>query len=189
MKIVCAIEASDLLLTDVDILVLPEGVSLEAIQRASARFPRAVVVGAARDGNFMRAYAMIGEENKIDYLKIGTDGRSIGVNLAPKNAMLECENFAVGVLVCMDVQHRFQFQLRESLNASSKPTRIMCIPADMDPTWFSSDVVLGFGGAYVAMCNNNTTYPVLRARSLIAGPDGRCIVKQELCEAISAVVT
>jgi hypothetical protein len=90
----------------------------------------------------------------------------------------------------MDVNHDYRLKVRAALQNSASSTRLLCVPADMEHSWFSSEPVLGFQGINVAMSNNNTTYPRLneRAKSVIAGTDGLWISRQTAFEPIAANV-
>ena len=188
MNVVCAINTKSLPSCDVDLLVLPEGVELDATLDWCSRCSSSIVVAAVREGKHMRALALHGKRNMIDYLKIGTDGRSTGTGRAPTKAFFEGPDFIIGVLVCMDFQNRYSIRLRDALLQSDKPTKILCIPADMDKSWFESEPIPGWNGVYIALSNNNTTYPEVRARSFIAGKNGGWISRQVSCEPIAAVI-
>jgi predicted amidohydrolase len=184
VKVACALTVEDLTCEDLQVLVLPEGVSTASLFEASARHPELIVVGATAEVDHMRAYVLVNGQNMVNYLKISSDGRSTGVGNPPESAVYLTDTLALGVLVCMDCQHDFRLQVRDALLASERPVKLICVPADMHCHWFSSQPVLGWPGIHVALSNGTLSYPLSRAQSMIAGPDGLWRVRQAAIEPI-----
>lgn len=190
MMVVCAVAAEDAADLAPDILVLPEGITALALTEAVERFPEAMIVAACSDKTNMRAHVLVGGRNQVDYLKVLDDGRSEGTGEQPTSVpFCEWRDCAIGVAICRDIEPGGVLpQVLQALRDSSRSTKLLCIPADMHGGWFPSDPVLGFEGVYVAMSNNNITYPDWRATSLIAAPDGRRISTQCQFEPIVATI-
>jgi hypothetical protein len=188
MNIACAIAAENATDLFADVLVLPEGTAPAALEAATTRFPRAVIVAAIPDGRNMRAQVIVEGRNQVNYLKIRTDDRSEGVGNAPTTLpYCESRELAIGVLICKDIEEiEFVQALLQKLRSSSRPVKLLCIPADMHGDWFISEHIGGFEGVYLALSNNNQTYPIWRARSFIAEPRGKRIVTQIAHEPIVA---
>jgi hypothetical protein len=188
MKIVCAISIEELTLDKVDVLVLPEGIELKDIKKASNRFPETIVVSAAREGVHMRGYAFANGRNLIEYLKIETDGRSTGAGFDPENVIYLGDTFALAVLICMDIRNNYRLKVLDALHNSKKAVKILCVPADMTNDWFYSEPIYGWKGINVAVSNNNCTYPDSRAKSGISGTDGYWLERQVDCEHITVIL-
>jgi predicted amidohydrolase len=188
MNIVCAVATANTECLAPDVLVLPEGTTAAELVAATDQYPETVIVAATSDGRNMRAQVLVGGRNRVDYLKIRSDDRSEGVGSEPRE-LPYCESgeLAIGVLVCRDIQEvKFARSLLQKLRSSSKAVKLLCVPADMHGDWFTSEQVYGYEGAFLALSNNNQTYPVWRARSFIASPGGKRIVTQNAYEPIVA---
>lgn len=172
-----------------DVLVLPEGSALEDLQALSRRNPQLLVVGAAAEGEHTRAHALVNGRNQVDYLKICTDGRSKGIGEPPKSVHFQFGPAVVAVLICMDIQHEYRLDVKKVFDEASHPVKLLCIPADMNGAWFSSAPVLGWQGVHLALSNHCKTYPDWRARSLIAGTDGRWLAQQMETEPVVITLT
>src|SRR5881296_985889 len=87
-----------------DLIVFPEGISWDQIHFAAARHPHAAIVGGVDEGGRIRAGLWHAGANRIDYRKIGTDGRTKGSGLLPQAwPVYEFDDLCVGVLLCMDI--------------------------------------------------------------------------------------
>ena len=52
-----------------------------------------------------RGVVLHGGQNRIDYLKVETDGRTVGSGDHQQNSVYELGDVCIGVLICMDVNH------------------------------------------------------------------------------------
>ena len=146
------------------------------------------MVSACPAGRHMRAYVQVGGANKVQYLKVLGDGRSIGTGKQPAVLpVYQTDELALGVVVCRDIEDLgFLHAVLGRLRASPQRVKLLCIPADMQDHWFSFDPIRGFEGVYLARSNNNSTYPEGRALSFIAAPDATRLVRQLRYEPIVA---
>lgn len=186
MRIVCSGGIEDTGSDPLDVLVLPERTTREEIALATARWPKAVVVGATGEGKHIRAHMVRGGEEHIDYLKVLSDQISEGTGVVPERPTYDYGHVAIGVLVCRDFQHADLRQLvADQLASAEARLKLICIPGDMDSEWFPGNTCGLFSGAYVAMSNNRRTPSHARRRSFIAGPDGVFLCEQSALEAVS----
>jgi hypothetical protein len=191
MQLTCALNASEVTDGVECLLVLPEAISKHELDEACHLLPRTIIVGAAPDADseHIRAYLVHEGTNRLKYLKTLSDGRSTGSGLLPEIATYEAQDFIIGVLVCRDIENEvLRTEVLRTLTNSAAPTKILCIPADMHGDWFASTEITGYAGVFVAMSNNNKTYPVWRSKSFIANPRGVRLSTQDEYEAVRASV-
>ena len=191
MQLTCALNASELTDGAECLLVLPEAISKHELDEACRLLPRTIIVGAVPDADsgHMRAYLVHEGTNRLKYLKTLSDGRSTGSGRHPETATYEAQDFIIGVLVCRDIENEvLRTSVLRTLNNSTAPKKILCIPADMHGEWFTSTKIAGYAGVFVAMSNNNRTYPVWRSKSFIANPHGVRLSTQDEYETVRASV-
>ena len=170
--------ADELDCAQLDVVVLPEGIALNDMQALSRRHPQLLVVGAAPEGKHMRACALLDGRNYVAYLKILSDGRSTGSGELPRSVHFQFGPALVAVLICRDIHHPYWLDVKKTFDEAAHPVKLLCVPADMNGEWFSSEPVRGWEGVHLALSNHCKTYPQSRARSLIAGTDGHWLVRQ-----------
>ena len=128
-------------------------------------------------------------QNRIDYLKVTTDGRTVGSHNLQQEPVYQFGGVCVGVLICMDVDHvEFSRSVIEKVRSSSTKLKLMCIPADMGAYWLSGDSLPRpqmFEGTHVILCNHTKTHQV-RCESFVTDAHGRKIVVQGEDEPIHA---
>ena len=189
MRIACVRTAAELDSEATDLVVLPEGVDPAEILAAASMHPEAAIVAAIREGAHSRAVIWHGSKNHVEYLKVETDGRTVGTGNHEQSTVAHFQRFSVGVLICMDVQNpQFSARVVESLRASENPIKVLCIPADMGSYWFEGPALsfpARYAGVYVALCNSTETHEA-RCRSFIANCEGTKIVIQSNAEPIVA---
>ena len=180
MRISCATSANDISDTSADLIVLPEGTSWEQIHAASSRCPNAIIVGAVTEGTFSRGVLLHRGKNTIEYLKVMSDGS----NNTQQTPVFESATACIGILVCMDVDHvEFSRRVIETIKASPKAFKVLCVPADMGSQWFTNtELPAQYHGVHVALSNNNT-YEV-RCKSFIANAHGTKVKEQKNLEPI-----
>jgi hypothetical protein len=140
MQIVCVESPEALGSNQVDIVVLPEWATWEKIKDVEQRCPDAVIAGAVvehetalRDTEAIlrcRAVVWHQKENQVDYLKMGTDGTTVGVDQPP--AELPIYHFGdllLGVVVCKDIQ--LPNPVTDALRSSEAAKKLLCVPAAM----------------------------------------------------------
>jgi hypothetical protein len=164
-----------------DLILFPEGVSGSEIARANIVFPKAVVVSAVAEGEHCIGSIYSGGVKRVTYRKIGTDGNTIGVGLEPEHTPTwSTDDAAIGIIVCMDVQTGLLQRVVATLRRSSKPLKLLCIPADMGAEWFSSpDLGPTFKDIWVALCNLARTDGSTRCDTFIANPNGQKICSKK----------
>lgn len=114
---------------------LSGGRILREIEAASIENPSAIIVVAIEESGRGRGVLLHHGENRIDYLKLGTDGRTSGTDNVQQNPVYETGNLCVGVLICMDIQHRaFSWAVIERVRSSECELKLVCVPADMTRT-------------------------------------------------------
>jgi predicted amidohydrolase len=169
----------------VRVIVLPEYSDPAFVRLAAKRNPHAIVAAAIEERGRSRALLLHGGKNQIDYLKVGTDGRTRGTGRAPSSTVRVFGDLAVGVVVCMDVQEAtFLNTLTTELNASAARYKLLCIPADMTGDWFStSELMPVFTGISVALSNHPTNHQ-WRCKSFISDAERRKRAKQHDTESV-----
>src|SRR2546428_4686154 len=73
--------------------------------------------------------------NRIEYWKVGTDGRTKGSgNLPQAPPVYEFAEICVGVVICMDINAGFGafcWVVTDRIRSSTRPWKFLCVPADM----------------------------------------------------------
>lgn len=183
MRIACVVRA-DQLTTGTsqtpDVVVFPEGISLSEIGKARLSHPNSILIGAIVENGRSRGVLFHGCENKIDYLKIETDGHTQGSGNLDQQPIYELPHVCIGVIVCMDVNcPAFSRTVIEKVRSSQSELKLICIPADMTSDWFGGDAVAPamFGGIHVVLCNHTKTHQQ-RCRSFVTDLHGSKIIVQ-----------
>src|SRR5437867_4390087 len=175
MQISCVLTADQLVGTPPDLIVFPEGAAWSEIERARCSYPDAIIVGAVGE---RRSQAVVLHEgrNRIDYLKLETDGRTTGTGNVRQNPVYEYNNVCIGVLVCMDVNHvAFSRLVIDKVRSSERGLNLLCVPADMAGHWFDGDSVSStWHGVHVILCNHTKTHQI-RCKSFVTDVTGRKI--------------
>lgn len=187
MRISCVLLARQLDAIPSDLIVFPEGICQREIDEACVRQPNAMVVGAILKGNQSRGVLMHQGQNRIDYLKVETDGRTVGSGDIQQAPVYEWNNVCVAVLICMDIDHvEFSKTVIERVRSSAAALKMVCVPADMGAYWLGGECLPDkFRGAYVILCNHIKTHQI-RCPSFVANRHGRKIIVQSHHEPIHA---
>lgn len=189
MRVACILHAQEISNETADLVVFPEGVCQSEINEAMRVIPNALIVGAVLDGNHSRGVLLHRGQNKIDYLKVATDGRTKGSGNHNQTPIYEADNICIGVLVCMDVdQNNFSRPVIEKIKASGAKSKYLCVPADMGNHWFnhySLPFPSEFEGINFILCNHIKTHQA-RCKSFITDQSGKKIVIQNDKEPIYA---
>jgi hypothetical protein len=187
MRISCVIAASELDAVPADLIVFPEGVCRREIEKAQSFYPEAVIVAAIVENGFSRGVLLHGGRNRIDYLKVESDGRTVGSGDHQQVPIYEFEDVCIGVLICMDVDCLlFSRAVIEKVRTSSAKLKLLCVPADMTSDWFSGDALSSvFEAIHVVLCNHTKTHQA-RCKSFVTDMHGRKIVVQDQDEPIHA---
>jgi predicted amidohydrolase len=185
MQISCVLNAAQVSPGSPDLIVFPEGVAFAEIEKASYLYPKAVIVAAVEENGRSRAVLLHRGQNYIDYLKLGTDGRTTGTENVDQNPVYEYDNTCIGVLICMDVDHTaFSRTVINKIKASECGLKLLCVPADMAGHWFIDDSVSStWHGVHVILCNHTKTHRV-RCKSFVTDVSGRKIRVQKDAEPI-----
>ena len=98
-------------------------------------------------------------KNQISYLNVRSDGRtSEGSDKLDQCPVYQTTNTCIGVLICMDVDCvQFARHVITKVRSSTASWKGVCVPADMDSSWFNSIGPL-FEGVHVILCNHTRTY-------------------------------
>ncbi len=184
MRISCVLTASELQDPSADLIVFPERVAPEEIEKAQATHPESIIVAAISEDDHCRGILLSEGQNRIKYLKVGSDGYTKGIEDLDQNPVYEIGDTCIGVLICMDVDcPGFSLKVKDRIRASSAGLKILCIPAYMeDSSWFPGDKINGFEGMHVILCNQDT-HPI-RCKSFITDTRETKIKVQEQNEPI-----
>src|SRR5262245_36893466 len=164
MLVLCGQTRSEIGAPFPDVVLFPEYARLADITNAQAPNPSSLVIGAVEEedqNKVLRSRAVIFHhgENRIDYLKIGTDGRTQGTNHRPERLpVYRSGAVCVGVVLCMDVQDEaFVREVADALKSAPASFKLLCIPAAMSAsTWNWSDPLGSkWEGVHVLLCNNH----------------------------------
>src|SRR5947208_12169942 len=113
-----------------DLIVFPEGISWDQIHFAAARHPHAAIVGGVDEGGRIRAALWHAGANRIDYRKIGTDGRTKGSGLLPQAwPVYEVDDLCASVCCSawtLTLPYSVAPLLRESSRASTHGSFFVC---------------------------------------------------------------
>lgn len=185
----CVINANELREQGADLIVFPEGVSLEEMHAVQSSNPSSIVIGAVAENGHYRGVLLHLGVNQIDYLKVlnGGGDRPTGTGNTQQNPVWNFGTLCIGVLICMDIDHEFAHAVIGEIQASRAKLKVLCIPADMQREW---DVLMfpkRFEGIYVVLCNHTKTYHGMgRCKSFIANTSGNRIEVQREAEPIYA---
>jgi predicted amidohydrolase len=183
------------------IFLLPERTQADEITKMQAMHPQAIIVGAVQEENpnrgrlpLCRGALLHDSTNRIDYLKVGSDGQSLGTNVEPlRFPIYETADICIAVIICMDIQVHygaFRAKVVRRVQESAAVFKIVCVPAAMNGDWFGDATGIPcpqeFAGVYIALSNSD--YYEVRCKSFVADPSGRYIAKQKGHEAIRATV-
>ena len=173
MELSCAARVADIGSHKPSVLVLPERTELAELQRAQALTAESVVVAASAEGDLMRGHLLHRGINQVNYLKMLSDDVSRGTGVLPATPIYETPEFAIGMLICRDLQNpELQANVMNSLRASRSQLKVLCIPAHMGSGWFPSSRINDFLGGFLALSNHPGTPGDARCPSFIANPDG-----------------
>lgn len=188
MLISCAIASADLGDSLSDLIVLPEGAEITDVHETAAQYPEAIVVAAVTECSHSRAVVYHRGSNRIDYLKVRSDGRTVGSGNYAQNPVYDQSDCCIGVLICMDVDSpEFAGPVIARVQRSRAVRKIICIPADMDANWFVGDALpfpQMFAGTHVVLSNHNKTHGEYRCTSFITDMEGKKVCFQIKVEAI-----
>ena len=191
MRISCVLAARELNAESADLIVFPEGVCRKEIEDAELSNLDAVIAAAVVENGYSRGVLLHRGQNRIDYLKVETDGRTVGTGNHQQNPVYEFGSFCIGVLICMDIDKPdFSRTVVEKIRASSAKLKFLCVPADMGDYWFSGDSLPfpnRFEGVHVILCNHVKTHQA-RCKSFVTDIVGKKLVVQQDHEPIYAVL-
>jgi hypothetical protein len=195
MRISCITRLEEIGMPPPEVMVFPEYSRSDEIGLAAARFPSSFVIAAVKvkGGEPAGPARCRGQlwhqgQNRIDYLKIGTDGSgwTIGTGKIPRLPVYELPHICVGVLICMDIQNAsFFLSIIDRIRLSKAALKLLCIPADMGSEWLEGDYLMDahLEGIHVGLCNHTTNHQ-LRCKSFITDAHRRKIRRQIDCEPI-----
>lgn len=188
MRITCALTSGKLTSPAADLIVFPEGVCWKEIQAAQSSYSKSVIVGAVIENGQSREVLLHQGLNRIDYLKVQTDGQTTGNGDPKQDPVYYLENLCIGVLICMDIDAvEFSGAVIKKIRSSRANLKLLCIPADMASCWDILAFPKRFEGIHVILCNHTKTYQgSARCQSFIADAHGRKIVVQVQDEPIYA---
>ncbi len=196
MKVMCVLTASEVETDNPDIIVFPEGVDVQEIDQAQLFNPNAIIIGAIAehgcDPECPQMRGMLRHEdskNKVEYLKVETDGRTKGSSDTKQSPIYEFDDVCIGLLICMDIENiAFSKMVIDKIISSPAKLKLLCVPADMGSEWLGGDNLPGkFKGVYVILCNHSRTHES-RYKSFIADIHGRKIRVQNDEESICEVL-
>lgn len=173
MRIVSCADGDDLVGYLPDLIVLPEYVDRTEIARVEELCPNAIVAGAFTDAGAMRGVLRHGGCDRISYMKILGDGRSVGAGEQPDQVpVYGSGDIAVGLLVCLDIQEpTLVGRVLAELRRRPARLKVLCIPAAMHASsWSFEDGagILGHAGLHaVVLTNGMPIHPSDRMRSFI----------------------
>jgi hypothetical protein len=185
-KLACVLAAHELGSLPTDLILFPEGVAAAEIIEAQRAYPNSVIVGATVECGKSRGVVLHRGCNRVSYIKVEGDGRTPGSGNLSQMPVVECLDFCLGLLICMDVDHvAFSTGVINRIKQSAAKLKLLCIPADMASFWFSSDSLNQprFDGIHVALCNSTKTHQV-RCKSFVTDDHGRKIAIQRDTEPI-----
>ncbi len=191
MRVSCVLIAREINAEAADLIVFPEGVCQKEIEEAAKSNPDAVIVAAVVEQDHCRGVLLHRGQNRIDYLKVETDGRTVGTGNLQQNPVYEFGAICIGVLICKDIQCGLFRAVINNIKSSLASLKLLCIPADMASNWFPGDNIIYFPdtyeGVHVILCNHVLTHQ-LRCKSFITDTNGKKIVVQQDSEPIYAVL-
>lgn len=198
VAIACVLSADEVQIPAPSLIVFPEGVAELELHRARSLHPEAMIIGAVKriEAGTPRSIGVVvrGERLLLSYRKITTDGITIGTGKLPKNpTIVQNGEVAVGVLVCMDLDHpEARANTLSALHASSAGVKVLCVPADMGVHWFSGSTVPFaeiFSGIHLVLCNQlGSRGRDGRCQSFISDTNGMKVIRQQEIEPMFATL-
>lgn len=183
MQISCVLAAYQLNRMHTDLIVFPEGILLKEVEKAQLAHPESIIVGAIEKCGRSCGLLLHRGQNKVNYLKVETDGRTKGSGNLQQNPVYQSDEVCIGVLICKDVDHvEFSHHVIAKVRSSSAKLKLICIPADMGIEWFGGDKLQSstkFDGTHVILCNHTRTHPQDRCKSFVTDTHGTKIKAQE----------
>lgn len=176
-----------------DVIVFPEGVSKNDIQTTSLQYPESIIIGAYVEDKACRGALYKAGDNKIDYLKVCTDGRTIGCgNPDQRPIYQERDQLCIGVVICMDIDNpSFRYQIFDWVKASQCQCMLLCIPSDMGGEWLANEK-LPWGtrghGFHFVLCNNTISHPDYRCKSFVTDQFSQKIAVQRETEPLTTML-
>ncbi len=205
MRVSCVLDARQLDAEPADLIVFPEGVCLGEIKKAEASHPNALIAAAIVENGWrwrgwrgpgsvrrMRGVLQHLGKNRIDYLKVTCDGRTMGTGNQDQDSVYELGDMCVvGVLICNDaLETPLMRATIEKMRASAARLRVLCIPADMAAYggFEGNRLSPSFKGVHVAFCNHTKTHGDCRRKSFITNTQGKKLKEQEREKPIGATL-
>lgn len=188
VRISCVLTARELRSARTDLIVFPEGIFRGEIEAAQLSHPDSVIVGAIVENGRSRGLLRHRGKNRIDYLKVETDGRTTGTENLQQNPVYVLGDVCIGVLICMDINHgAFSRAVIENIKFTSAKLKLLCVPADMADYYFSGQNLASpqnFEGVHVILCNHTNAHPQDRCKSFVTDTHGTKVVVQNHVEPI-----
>lgn len=190
MRISCVLTARELHSVLTDLIVFPEGICWGEIAAAQSSHPDAIIVGAIVENGFGRGLLLHRGVNRIDYLKVESDGRTTGTGNLRQNPVYVLGNVCIGILICMDIINgAFSQAVIKKMKSTSTKLKLLCVPGDMADYYFSGQHLASpqnFEGIHVILCNHTRAHPQDRCKSFVMDTHGTKVVVQNHVEAIHA---
>jgi predicted amidohydrolase len=190
MRISCVTSSSEISDDPSELIVFPEYSDVRDLRAATLMHPGSIIVGAVERCRRSVGVLLHQGVNRIAYTKVESDGRTICAGNLPKRASYETPSICTGVAICMDIdQPDVWLPVVDRLRASAARYKILCVPSDMRPHWFSGDRLAntGFEGVNVVVCNSTSRIDSRRC-SFMTDTHGNIIVQQTACEPIHLVL-
>ena len=187
MWVSCVLRPDEIPVPSPDLVLFPEYIEAAKLRLAARQYPRSMIIGAVESKGRSQAVLIYEGRNRIEYLKVESDGRTKGSQDFRQRPIFETVDFVVGILICRDFEN-FDFcrQVCAELKTRPQKLKILCVPAEMHGAWFQGKSVNtdAVSGIYMMLCNNNVKYPDYRCRSFITDLNREKAVEQEKCEPI-----
>ncbi len=188
MRISCVLSARELRCVSTDLIVFPEAICWGEIEAAQSSHPDSVIVGAIVENRCSRGLLLYRGLNRIDYLKVESDGLTDGTGNLQQNPVYVLGDVCIGVLICMDINHgAFSRAVIGNIKSTSAKLKLLCLPADMDNFNFAGENLLypqNFEGVHVILCNHTKSHPHDRCKSFVTDTHGTKVVVQNRVEPI-----
>lgn len=190
MRISCVLAARELHSVLTDLIVFPEGICWEEIVAAQSSHPGSIIVGAIVENGCSRGLLLHRGVNRIDYLKVENDGRTIGTGNLRQNPVYVLGDVCIGILICMDIINgAFSQTVIKKIKSTPAKLKLLCVPADMADYYFSGQILAtpqNFEGINVILCNHTNAHPQDRCKSFVTDTHGKKVVVQNYVEPIHA---
>ena len=189
----CVLTPAEVQTSAADVIVFPEGVSKNDLETTSLQFPKSIVIGAHIEDKRCRGALYKAGRNQIDYIKVFTDGRTVGCgNLDQRPIYQERDRLCIGVVICMDIDNpTFRYKIFDWLKAIQCQFKLLCIPSDMGGEWLANET-LPWGtrahGFHFALCNNTISHPDYRCKSFVTDQFGQKIAAQREAEPVTTTL-